>query len=273
MIHEQRTSVAGRTVRYLDAGVGRPMLWLHAFPLNADMWRHQLEQAPAGWRLIAPDFRGFGGSAIDHENVDVDVDLGVDDYARDILALMDDLAFDQAVIGGLSFGGYVAFAMFRRAPERIAGLVLADTRPTADTEDGIAARRALLEAVRREGVGIVPDRQIPKVLGATTRGERPEVVADVKRMIAANSAPGIEAAIVALMRRPDSTADLIRIEVPTLLIVGDEDEITPLADAAAMHRAIRGSSMAVLARAGHLSNLESPDAFSTTISEWVVSLH
>ncbi len=267
MIHEQRTSVAGRTVRYLDAGIGRPMLWLHAFPLNADMWRHQLEHPPAGWRLIAPDFRGFGGSAIDS------ADVGVDDYAGDILALMDDLAFDRAVIGGLSFGGYVAFAMFRRAPERIAGLVLADTRPTADSEDGSAARRALLEAVRREGVGIVPDRQIPTVLGATTRGERPAVVAEVKRIIAANAAPGIEAAIVALMRRPDSTADLIRIQVPTLLIVGDEDEITPLADASAMHRAIRGSSMAILARAGHLSNLETPDAFSTTISEWVASIH
>jgi 3-oxoadipate enol-lactonase len=267
MIHERRTSVAGRTVHYLDAGIGRPMLWLHAFPLNADMWRYQLEHPPAGWRLIAPDFRGLGGSAIDSE------DVGVDDYAGDVLALMDDLAFDQAVIGGLSFGGYVAFAMFRRAPERIAGLVLADTRPTADTEDGIAARRALLEAVRREGVGIVSDRQIPKVLGATTRDERPEVVTEVKRIIAANSAPGIEAAIVALMRRPDSTADLIRIDVPTLVIVGDEDEITPLADASAMHRAIRGSSMAILARAGHLSNLETPDAFSTTISEWVVSFH
>jgi 3-oxoadipate enol-lactonase len=267
MIHERRTSVARRTVRYLDAGIGRPMLLLHAFPLNADMWRHQLEHPPAGWRLIAPDFRGFGGSDIDTE------DVGVDDYAGDILALMDDLAFEQAVIGGLSFGGYVAFAMFRRAPERIAGLVLADTRPTADTEDGIAARRALLEAVRREGMGIVPDRQIPKVLGATTHRERPEVVAEVRRLIEANPSPGIEAAIVALMRRPDSTADLIRIDVPTRVIVGEEDEITPLADASAMHRAIRGSSMAILARAGHLSNLETPDAFSTTISEWVASFH
>jgi 3-oxoadipate enol-lactonase len=267
MIHLQHTSLSGRTVRYFEAGVGKPMLLLHAFPLNAEMWRPQLERPPAGWRLIAPDFRGFGDSAIDSE------DVGVDDYAGDILMLMDDLALERPVIGGLSFGGYVTFALFRRAPERIGGLVLADTRPTADTEDGLAARRTLLEAIRHDGAAIVPDRQIPKVLGATTRRERPEVVAEVRRLIEGNGATGIEAAIVALMRRPDSTGDLSRIDVPTLIIVGEEDEITPVADAATMHRAIRGSSLTVLPRAGHLSNLEAPDAFSTTILEWVASFH
>ena len=267
MLHVQHTSVAGRTVRYLEAGVGRPMLLLHAFPLNADMWRPQLERPPAGWRLIAPDFRGFGETSIDGD------DVGMDDYAGDILMLMDDLALERPVVGGLSFGGYVTFALFRRAPERIGGMVLADTRSTADTEDGLLARRTLLEAVRREGLAGVPDRQIPKVLGATTRHERPEVVAAVRRLIEGNGAPAIEAAIVALMRRPDSTADLNRINVPTLIIVGEEDEITPIADAQAMHRAIDGSSLVVLPRAGHLSNLEAPEAFSTTISEWVASFH
>jgi 3-oxoadipate enol-lactonase len=267
MLHVQHTSVAGRTVRYLEAGLGTPMLLLHAFPLSADMWRPQLERPPAGWRLIAPDFRGFGDTPIDSQ------DVGVDDYAADILLLMDDLGLERPVIAGLSFGGYVSFALFRRAPDRIGGLVLADTRSTTDTEDGLAARRTLLEAIRREGVAMVPDRQIPKVLGATTRRERPEVVAEVRRLIEGNRAPGIEAAIVALMRRPDSTGDLSRIEVPTLIIVGEEDEVTPIADAAAMHRAIRGSSLTILPRAGHLSNLEAADAFSTTISTWVASFH
>ena len=267
MLHVQHTSVAGRTVRYLQAGIGTPMLLLHAFPLSADMWRPQLERPPAGWRLIAPDFRGFGDTPIDSQ------DVGVDDYAADILLLMDDLGLERPVIAGLSFGGYVSFALFRRAPDRIGGLVLADTRSTTDTEDGLAARRTLLEAIRRDGVAMVPDRQIPKVLGATTRRERPEVVAEVRRLIEGNRAPGIEAAIVALMRRPDSTGDLSRIEVPTLIIVGEEDEVTPIADAAAMHRAIRGSSLTILPRAGHLSNLEAADAFSTTISTWVASFH
>jgi 3-oxoadipate enol-lactonase len=262
MIHETRTTVNGRTVRYLESGIGTPLILLHAFPLNADMWRPQLEQAPAGWRLIAPDLRGFGGSAIDSE------EIGIDDYAHDVLLLMDDLLLGRAVIAGLSFGGYVAFAMFRRAPERVAGLLLADTRSTADTDDGLRTRRELLEAIRREGTGILPDRQMPKLLGATTRRERPEVVADVRRIIAASPSQGIEAAIVALMRRPDSTADLGRIAVPTLIVVGEEDEITPVTDARSMHAAVRGSSLTILPAAGHLSSLEVPGAFSTTISEW-----
>lgn len=266
MIHESRTTVNGRIVRYLESGVGTPLILLHAFPLNADMWRPQLDHPPVGWRLIAPDLRGFGGSPIDSEEV------GIDDYAHDVLLLMEELSLSRAVIGGLSFGGYVAFGMFRRAPERFAGMILADTRSTADTDDGARMRRDLLQAIRREGIGILPEKQIPKLLGATTRRERPEVVAQVGRTITANPARGIEAAIVALMRRPDSTPDLSRIEVPTLIIVGEEDEITPVADARAMNAAIRGSALAILPGAGHLSNLEVPGAFSTTISGWVASI-
>lgn len=265
MVHEQRTTVNRRTVRYLESGFGRPLILLHGFPFNADMWRPQLDRPLPGWRLIAPDLRGFGGSSIAGEAV------GMDDYATDVLMLMNELSLERAAIGGLSFGGYVAFAMFRRAPERLAKLILVDTRSTVDTEDGVRARLDLLDAVRRNGVGILPDRQIPKLLGATTQRERPEMVAHVQRLIVANTAPGIEAAIVALIRRPDSTGDLGRISVPTLVIVGEEDEITPVEQARAMHLAIAGSSLAILPRAGHLSNLEAADAFSTTISEWIAS--
>src|SRR5688572_16666364 len=168
MIHEQRTTVNGRIVRYLESGVGTPLILLHAFPLNADMWRPQLERPPAGWRLIAPDLRGFGGSTIDSD------EIGMDDYAHDVLLLMEDLSLQSAAIAGLSMGGYIALAMFRRAPERLAGLILADTRATADTDDGIRMRRDLLDAIRRDGLGILPDRQIPKLLGETTQRERPE---------------------------------------------------------------------------------------------------
>lgn len=265
MIHEQRTTVNGRTVRFLEAGAGSPLVLLHGFPLGADMWRPQLERPPAGWRLIAPDLRGFGGSSIDSR------ELGVDDYAHDVLLLMEDLSLSTAVIAGLSLGGYIAFAMFRRAPERIGGLILADTRPTADNDEGARARRDLLDAIRRDGLGVLADRQIPKLLGATTHRERPEVTVQVRRLIAAHASPGIEAAIVALINRPDSTGDLSRIAVPTLVVVGEEDEITPVEQARAMHQAIRGSSLAILPRAGHLSSLEAAGAFSTTISEWVAS--
>ena len=215
--------------------------------------------------MIAPDLRGFGGSSIDRR------EIGMDDYASDIVKLMDSLLIEKFAVAGLSMGGYIAFGVLRLARQRVSGFVLADTRSTADTDAGRTARATMLADVRREGVAILPERMIPKLLGETSRSERPEVVATARRLIEANRREGIEAAIYALMRRPDSTGDLSRIEVPTLIIVGEEDEITPVADAAAMHRAIGGSSVVVLPRVGHLSNLEAPDAFSTTISAWVAS--
>jgi len=266
MIHERRTSVNRRTVRYLESGLGRPIVLLHAFPLTADMWRAQLDAAPRGCRLIAPDLRGFGGSSIDR------LEIGMDDYASDIVKLMDSLLIATFAVAGLSMGGYIGFGLLRLARQRITGFLLADTRSTADTDAGREARATMLADVRRGGVGILPDRMIPKLLGDTSRRERPGVVTATRTLIEANRREGVEAAIYALMRRPDSTSDLSRLDAPTVVVVGDEDELTPPSDAEALHRAIRGSRLAVIPRAGHLSNLEAPDAFSTTIHEWAVSL-
>jgi 3-oxoadipate enol-lactonase len=265
MIREHRTALMGRTVRYLETGTGRPMLFLHAFPLGAEIWRPQLEAVPRGWRFIAPDLRGFGGSTIDR------IDLGMDHYASDIVRLMDTLALQQAVIAGLSMGGYIAFALVRNAPERIAGLVLADTKSVNDTDEGRQARKEMLAAVRRGGVAVVAEQMVPKLLGRTSLAERPDVVAAVRRSIESNGTKGIEAAIYALMRRPDSTADLGRIDVPTLVVVGEEDGITPPSDAQSLQRSIRGAALSIMPRAGHLSNLEAPAEFSTTISGWAAS--
>jgi 3-oxoadipate enol-lactonase len=267
MIHEHRTALKGRVTRYLEAGFGRPIIFHHAFPVSAEMWRPQLDRVPRGWRFIAPDLRGFGGSALDGG-----IDVGMDDYALDTLALMNALDLDRAVVGGLSLGGYITFALFRLAPERFDGMVLADTRSTGDSEDGLKARRTLLETARSRGVTAVADEMLGRLLGETTRRERPEVVSGVRRLIEANGRPGVEAAIYALMRRPDSTPDLPRIDCPALVIVGQEDAVTPVSDAEALHRTIKDSRLAVVPRAGHLSNLEAPEEFSHTISEWVASL-
>jgi 3-oxoadipate enol-lactonase len=185
---------------------------------------------------------------------------------------MDSLDIDEAVIGGLSMGGYVTFAIFRLAPERVTGMILADTRSAADSEEGVKSRRALLENVREQGVSAVADQMIGKLVGETTRRERPELAADVRRAIEANGAAGVEAAIYALMTRPDSTPDLARIACPTLIIVGEEDTVTPPADAHALHAAIAGSTLTPIPRAGHLSNLEAPEDFSRTIGQWLASL-
>jgi 3-oxoadipate enol-lactonase len=266
MIHERRTSVNRRTIRYLERGLGRPIVLLHAFPLTADMWRAQLEAVPKGCRMIAPDLRGFGGSSIDR------LEVGMDDYASDIVRLMDSLLIEKFAVAGLSMGGYIAFGLLRLARQRITGFALADTRSTADTDAGRDARATMLADVRRQGVAILPERMIPKLLGETSRRDRPEVVTTTRKLIEANRREGVEAAIYALMRRPDSTGDLSRIDVPTVVVVGNEDELTPASDSEALNRAIRGSSLTVIPGAGHLSNLEVPDAFSTTINEWAVSL-
>jgi pimeloyl-ACP methyl ester carboxylesterase len=267
MMREQRTALRGRVTRYLEAGVGEPLILLHPFPLSADVWRPQLQATPRHWRYIAPDLRGLGGSALGGSS-----EIGMNDYATDVLDLMTSLDIDRAAIAGLSMGGYVAFALLRMAPDRIRGLVLADTRPQADSEDGVRNRRATLELVRTEGLAALGEQMIGKLVGETTRRDRPQVAAEVRRMIEAQPPEGIEAAVYAMMRRPDSTPDLAAIRCPTLVIVGEEDTLTPPADAEAMHRAIAGSRFRRLAGAGHLSNLEAQAEFSTTINGWVESL-
>lgn len=267
MIREQRTALTGRVIRYLEAGLGRPLLLLHAFPLGADMWRPQLERVPRGWRFIAPDLRGLGGSTLDGDHAVV-----VEDYAHDAFALLDDLRLERAVIGGLSLGGYVTMAMHRREPGRFAGILLADTKAAADSDEGRRGRRVMLDTVRSGGVPAIVDEMLGKLAGETSRRERPEIIAGVRQMIASAPQAGVEAAIYALMHRPDATAGLSTIACPALVVVGEEDRVTPLADAEALHRSIAGSQLATVPRAGHLSNLEAADEFSTTITGWLASL-
>jgi 3-oxoadipate enol-lactonase len=261
MVEEKRATVRGEPTRYFEAGTGRAVLLVHAFPFSAEMWRPQLERVPRGWRCIAPDLRGFGASPPRALGT-----ITMETYADDLVALMDTLGIERPVVSGLSMGGYIAFALFRRAPERIAGFVLADTRSQADSPDGLKARRALLELVRLAGVRAVADDLLPKLLGATSRRDRPQVVAEARRLVESNGAAAIEGAIHALMARPDSGPDLARIQSPTLIVVGDQDTVTPPADAAMMHAAIAGSRMVVIPQAGHLSNLETADEFSTALS-------
>ncbi len=257
---ERRVRVDGRSTRYLEAGSGRPLVLIHAFPFSAEMWRNQLEQVPEGWQIIAPDLQGFGGTA--RQSGDGPT---MDDFATDIEGLLDLLGIERAVIGGLSMGGYITFALFRRAPERFAGMVLADTRAPADTPEGRQGRLALAALVREKGASAAADQLLPKLLGDTTRRERPAVAAGARALIEGCAPDAIVDAIQALLGRPDSTPDLSRIACPTLIIVGDEDVVTPPKDSESMHHAIAGSQLVVLPGTGHLSNLETPEAFSKTL--------
>jgi 3-oxoadipate enol-lactonase len=256
-------------LRYIEAAPRhdvRPrgtLLLIHAFPLNARMFEHQLALADRGWRVIAPHLRRFDGADDDPAA------RSLDDYAGDIIDLLDGLHVDNAVIGGVSLGGYIALAMFRHDARRFQALLLADTKSEADTPDAVEGRKRMLQLVREKGAAAVADEMIPKLLGATTRASQPTVVAQVRAMVLSNSTAAIADAIGALITRPDSTPLLASIHCPTLILVGEEDTVTPKTLAETMHRAIGGSELAAIPAAGHLANLEQPAAFNAALAPFL----
>jgi pimeloyl-ACP methyl ester carboxylesterase len=245
-------------------GAGRPLVLLHAFPLTHQLWRHQLASPAPGWRYVAPDLRGFGGS----ERVPPDAPRrapgarSMVDFADDVLALIDVLELERPAIAGLSLGGYVAFAMVARLGSRLSGLVLSDTRSEADTDEARRNRRRMQETVLEKGSAVIADEMVPRLLGDTSRQERPELDGEVRAMIEGNSIEAIHDALEALAARPDSTATLGTLKCPTLVTVGSEDQLTPVSLHRAMSAAIPGARLEVIDAAGHLANLEEPDTYN-----------
>jgi pimeloyl-ACP methyl ester carboxylesterase len=255
-------AVADRRLSYRAAGEGEPLLLLHAFPLSADLWTPQLEAPPPGWRVIAPDFRGLGastGSGARH----------VDAHVDDVLALMDALHCDRVVLGGLSMGGYVAFALARRAPERIRALVLADTRAEADTDEAREARVRMQQTVRDGGAKAIAEVWVPRLMGPTTFQSKPEVVDAIRSIIEQTPSSSIDDALETLKTRPDSLALLPFLTVPTLILVGEDDVLTPVAMAETMRQRMPRASLVVIPRAGHLSNIEQPEAFNAALERFL----
>jgi pimeloyl-ACP methyl ester carboxylesterase len=193
----------------------------------------------------------------------------MDEYAEDVVSVLDALQIEKAVIAGLSMGGYIAFALWRKHRHRIRALILADTRSGADTEDGRAKRRELIAMARAKGSAAVADAQIAAMVGKTTRERRPDIADGVHRMLSMAPVEGIVGALEAMMNRPDSTPILPTIDVPTLIVVGDEDVPTPPKEARAMHELIPGSRLEILEGAGHVSNVERAAAFNHVISEFL----
>jgi 3-oxoadipate enol-lactonase len=251
-----------------DRGDGDlPVVLLHAFPLDARMWEPQIDALADNHRLLALDLRGFGGSSAPD-----DVALySMETYARDVIAVLDALTIERAVIAGLSMGGYIAFELWRRIPDRIAALVLADTRSAPDTDEARDKRTAQQDAVRREGIGNLVEVLIDGLLGSQTKANKPDVV-EKMRALMQNPAPGYIGALEALKQRPDSSADLAGIDVPVLILVGEDDTVTPPEMSRAMHEAIPDSRLAVVAQAGHISNLETPGEFSGALEDFLRSL-
>jgi 3-oxoadipate enol-lactonase len=254
--------IAGRRTTWFQSGQGRPVVLLHGFPLSAEMWRPQLEAVPHGWMLVAPDFPGFGPGARDARGVP-GAASSVDDLADAVLALLRHLGIEQAAIGGLSMGGYITFALYRKAPQRFRAMILADTRSEADSPEARAARESLQTAVRAHGTTAAVEAMLPKLLGAEALAG--PVGAKTREIALENDPETIVAALDALKSRPDSTPILPTITCPTLVIVGRDDQLTPVALSEAMARQIPQATLTIIPDAAHLSSMEQPKAFGAAL--------
>jgi pimeloyl-ACP methyl ester carboxylesterase len=258
--------IGGADLHYDVQGTGPALIFLHAFPLGLSMWDDQLPSLATAARIIRFDARGFGASSLN------DGPLLMDRIADDAAALLDHLGVEQAVVAGCSMGGYACFAMVRRHPARVRALVLQDTRAGSDPPEAQTYRATLADRVLAEGAGVAADTFVPRLLGVTTQRERPEIVAHVRGTILANRPRGIADALHGLSARPDSTPTLADVRVPTLVVCGEEDVITPPAESEAMARAVRGARLALVPRAGHLPNVEAPAAYDDALRGFLASV-
>jgi len=254
--------IDGLSLGYDDRGAGTVLVLLHGFPFNRMMWEPQIEKFSGTMRVITPDFRGHGES--DAPDYPYTMELLADDVA----GLLDQLGVERVVLGGLSMGGYVAFSFYQRYRDRVQALVLLDTRPEADTEEGKINRARMADLARRQGPTAIADSLILKVLGETTRKRRPEVVARVRQMMEATPVVGIVNALQGMAQRADMTGMLPAIACPTLVVVGEEDVLTPPAVAERMAAVIPNAELAILPKAGHVSNLEQPDLLNQRLDEF-----
>lgn len=258
------TLKSGSTINYQDAGQGSALVLLHAFPLDHTMWQAQVEALQEHHRVIAPDFRGFGASSIGEG------DPGVERMADDIAELIGLLDVgDKVTLGGLSMGGYVALSFVRKYPQMLRGLVLADTRAEGDTEEGRAKRDEMIQVAAHEGARGVIERMLPNMLCKTTHETKPEIVEQVRAIASRQSIEGVQNALRALRDRPDARPLLGHLRVPTLIVVGADDTLTPLAMSETLANNILNAELVVIPEAGHLSNLEQPEAFTVAVRDFL----
>ena len=248
---------------YTDTGTGRPVMFIHGYPFNRSLWNQQVASLSSSYRVIVPDLRGFG---------ETDASAGpatMNQMAQDVALLLDHLGIARATIASLSMGGYVALAFYKQLSSRVRALILADTRATADNEDAKQTREQQAQKALSEGMAGIADAMLPKLLTPETVSKRPDVVKRVRDMMLKTKPEGAAAALRGMAAREDQTELLGRISVPTLILVGIDDAITPVADSEKMHQSIAGSQLVVLENAGHVSNLERPDEFNAAIHDFL----
>jgi 3-oxoadipate enol-lactonase len=253
-----RVLVAGRAIHYDAAGAGLPLLLLHPFPLDARIFAPQLGGLPA--RVIAPDLSGAGRSDVPPDPATYSVDR----WAEEALAVLDAAGVERAIVAGVSMGGYVALALVRRAPQRVAALALCDTRAGPDGDEARARRTAQQDRIRAGELPAVLDGLLPALLAPGSSH-----AAAVRALMAQQPAAGVMGALQALRDRPDARPGLAAITAPTVVIGGELDAITPPAELAELARAIPGARLVPIPGAGHLACLEAPPALAAALEPFL----
>lgn len=243
-----------------DHGKGLPLLLIHGFPLNLEMWRPQIDSLSNSARVIALDLRGHGQSPPTSGPYTMDM------LADDCAAVLQALKIDQPiVVCGLSMGGYVTFAFYRRHPSLVAGLILASTRAGADTPETKVMRDESAVKAEKEGIQAVTNNMLPKIMAPQTYNNNPQLVTRVEEIMTQTSLGGMVAALKGMKVRQDSTATLAELDVPVLILHGADDQIIPLQEAEYLQSAITGSQLEIIPETGHLPNLEQPEIFNQAI--------
>lgn len=262
-----KIKVRGFEMAYQDTGGnGVPLVFVHGFPLDQTLWSAQINDLADVARVIAPDLRGFGESQMPGDAITIET------YADDVRALLDALGIKSAVIAGLSMGGYITLAFYRKYAARVRGLILANTKAGADSAEGKKARDDNAALAREQGVAAITERMLPKMLTPQTIAERPDLANSVRAMMSRQSVEAVVAALMAMRDRPDSTPRLSEISVPTLIITGAEDSLIPPKESEMMRDAIPGARLVIIPGAAHLSNVEQPEAFNQAVREFLKSV-
>lgn len=249
-----RYSVGDATLHVHEEGTGIPLLFIHGFPLDHTMWRHQIRALASEFRAIAPDLCGFGQSSVTEGTVTME------QFADDLGALLDEMQVtEKAVICGFSLGGYIAWQFWRKYSKRVRAMVLCDTRAVADTDDASAARLKMAEAVLQKGPAIVAEAMMPKLLAAGTSRRSPEIVDEMRQTILNTPAAGIAAAQRGMAARQNVEAMLPTISAPCLVLVGEHDVISPVDEMRQIASSIPAAKFTIVPDAGHMAPLENPD--------------
>ena len=254
-------TVNDATIGYTDEGRGLPLLFVHGFPLSRGAWQKQIDALRSAYRVIAPDLRGFGESQAGTGAIPMT------QYAEDLHALLEQVKTGPVVLIGHSMGGYVSFAFQRQFPKMVHGLVLVSTRAGKDAPEAAAGRRATAEKVRAKGIDVVIEAMATKMLAADNHDRA--MAEQVRGFMAPSKPEGVVGALLGMAERPDATAELAGISVPTLIITGADDLLIPATESEKLAQTIPGSQLNIIPHAGHLVAFEQPDKFNHTIEEWL----